>query len=120
MTTSERRTTSRVSFKAPCQIDKDSGRIDASTVNVSLGGALLVTPNHGLDHGDSIELRTAEGATTHVIQARVAHVSGDRVGLSFRQLTPEALGYLRNVVQYNSGADVDPHQELSGYLQGQG
>lgn len=96
-----RRATPRVRYMVPCSLLADGQEYLASTINLSLGGALLTTPaSESLP--EHCELVLGEEAETHAVAVSVAHRSELLVGLRFQKLTPAALQFVRRVVEANT------------------
>ena len=114
----ERRVTQRIPYRVPCQVVASGEEYTASTVNLSLGGALLATPeSDALPVDAELVLDVVDGIESHAIAVRVAHRTEALVGVEFQAMTAEAMQFVRNVVRHNAGPDYEGQKELASYLE---
>ncbi len=102
-----RRKFQRVLFDADTRIEIDSVTMSARLIDISLNGALLERPKHwstatGENVSISINLDQEEEFSIHM-QAEVAHIDDDKVGLHCRHIDMESITNLRRLLELNLG-----------------
>jgi hypothetical protein len=113
----ERRKFQRVLFDADTQIEQDSVNIPVRLIDISLNGALLQRPKHwSASPGDrvSITITLDQGEQFSInMQARVAHIENDKVGLHCEDIDMDSITFLRRLMELNLGNPKLLERELS-------
>ena len=103
----ERRWTERTSINVPVDLSYAGERTEeCRTRDIGLGGVFVELPKEvNLDEETPVELTfklgTSPHLTKHRINARVVRVSGDGVGMMFRDFDAIAFRSLQEVLLYN-------------------
>ena len=102
----ERRRFHRVLFDAPAKILTEDDEFISPLVDLSLNGALLVRPdNWQIDIGHKVQLTVLLDDSEARIQmeAEVAHLETDSLGLRCLAIDMESITHLRRLVELNLG-----------------
>ena len=102
-----RRRFQRVLFDADTRIEGDSVDTPAKLIDISLNGVLLQKPKHWPAIIDeklnvSIKLDQEEEYLIHM-QATVAHIEDDKVGLRCEHIDMDSITNLRRLLELNLG-----------------
>ena len=109
----ERRWTERTSINVPVDLSYAGVQTEeCRTRDIGLGGVFVVLPETvNLMEETSVELTFKLGATPHLtkhrINARVVRVSGDGVGMMFRDFDAIAFRSLQEVLLYNQNKPMN-------------
>jgi hypothetical protein len=104
----DRRRFWRATFQADVWLLHESGDIPAELIDISLRGALINVPPHWVGRVDDpcrLELTLADDAVI-AMDAVVAHIEAERVGLRCENFDLDSVTHLRRLVELNSG-DAD-------------
>ncbi len=112
-----RRKFQRILFDADTQIDGGPANIPVKLIDISLNGALLQRPKHwstsiGETLSISIRLDQDEGLFIRM-QARVAHIERDKVGLHCEHIDMDSITNLRRLLELNLGDPALLERELA-------
>jgi hypothetical protein len=103
---SERRRFQRVLFDSPARIADQGVEFITTLVDISLNGALLIRPDDWrIESGASVGLTVLldDKETRIRMQASVAHLAPDTLGLRCESIDMESIGHLRRLVELNLG-----------------
>ena len=106
MDDNERRRFHRVLFDAPTRILDGKNEFIAPLVDLSLNGALLIRPENWSPPAGSIVrliVLLDDSETRIEMEAEVAHLEADTLGLRCRSIDMESIGHLRRLVELNLG-----------------
>lgn len=110
----------RISFHTIAFLEDSSGQREGNLRDISLKGALfeLAKPWNGTV-GEAcrviVPLRESEEAI--VMEGIVAHVEGDRLGISCRWIDLDSITNLRRLVELNLGDEAQLQRELSALIE---
>ena len=112
---SDRRQFWRAAFSAPAHLESASGERVVQLLDLSLKGALVdVDSADTIALGDSCALRLALSDEDEIVmQARVAHREGARLGLRCVSIDLDSITHLRRLVELNSGDPAQLERELA-------
>ena len=102
----ERRRFHRVLFDAPARVSDEDMAFITTLVDVSLNGALLVRPDDwNIERGASVVLTILldDNSSRIRMEAEVAHLDRDSIGLRCMSIDMESIGHLRRLVELNLG-----------------
>lgn len=111
-----RRAFHRIFFDAPVVIHSNDKQINSQLIDISLNGALIRQPeNWDCQTGTnvSIEIRLSEEEPVISMEARVAHIENERVGLQRIHVDMDSITHLRRLVELNLGDNELLHRDLS-------
>lgn len=112
----EKRRYSRITFAVPAQLVCADGEWGSEVLDLSLKGALLRAPTGWVGvPGDLCTLRIpldAGGESEIRMEAAVAHVGRDRIGLSCREIDLDSLTHLRRLIELNLADESLLQREL--------
>jgi PilZ domain len=114
----DRRQFWRATFRSPVQLANKSGSVDAELIDISLKGALLKAPlgwSGQVDDSCQVKLKLAKGESI-VMQGRVAHVRGRRVGLRCERIDLDSITHLRRLVELNAGDAALLEREVAALI----
>jgi hypothetical protein len=103
---SERRRFQRVLFDSPARITDNGSEFITTLLDVSLNGALLIRPDDWLIERDAsvgLTILLDDTETRIRMQASVAHLTSDTLGLRCESIDMESIGHLRRLVELNLG-----------------
>lgn len=103
---SERRRFQRVLFDSPARISDNGIEFITTLVDLSLNGALLIRPDDWMtESGSKVSLTVLldDKETRIRMQASVAHLASDTLGLHCESIDMESIGHLRRLVELNLG-----------------
>jgi len=106
---SERRRFHRVLFDSPARIKDKGVEFITTLLDLSLNGALLIRPDDWkTESGAIVDLTILldDKETRIRMQASVAHLAPDTLGLRCESIDMESIGHLRRLVELNLG-DAD-------------
>ena len=102
----ERRRFHRILFDAPVRVSDRDRAFITTLVDISLNGALLVRPDDwAIDEGESVVLTVLldDNNSRIRMEAEVAHLDRDSIGLRCMSIDMESIGHLRRLVELNLG-----------------
>lgn len=102
----ERRHYSRIHFDTEARLYYPGGEHAAQVLDISLKGALLETrPPLPIRQGDAVRLILPLDAlgTQIVMEAVIAHVEGEQLGLRCTTIDLDSITHLRRLVELNLG-----------------
>jgi hypothetical protein len=88
-------------------------------LDICLQGALITRPagwNGRLGERYALTLQLADAETTITMDAHVAHIEPDRIGLACEHLDLDSAAHLKRLVQLNLGSDTLLSRELAELL----
>lgn len=101
----ERRRFHRILFDAPVRIaSDDNDEAITSLIDISLNGALLITPDKWIGKpGQLVELTVLldDAESKILMDAEIAHLDTDSMGLRCNNIDMESIGHLRRLVELN-------------------
>ena len=112
---SERRRFRRVLFDSPARISDNGVEFITTLVDISLNGALLIRPDDWMiecGSGVSLTVLLDDKETRIRMQASVAHLESDSLGLRCQNIDMESIGHLRRLVELNLGDAALQDREL--------
>jgi hypothetical protein len=112
----EHRRFSRIPFQATVILAHDQRRWEAQLIDISLKGALVARPSDwsaAVGASVDIEVRMEVGEVVIDMSTRVAHIEGDRIGLSCEHIDVDSISHLRRLVELNLGDEAQLQRELS-------
>lgn len=101
----DRRRFWRAAFQADVWLLHESGDIPAELIDISLKGALIKVPPHWVGRIDDpcrLELTLADDAVI-AMDAVVAHIEAEQVGLHCENIDLDSITHLRRLVELNAG-----------------
>lgn len=112
----DKRSFSRILFDGRAIVS--DGRIShtVGVLDLSLKGALLARPadwSPAIDSACDVEVLLAGGEVTIRMDARVAHVEPDRIGVACRHIDVDSISNLRRLVELNLGDPALLERQLS-------
>lgn len=115
-TTENRRAYHRIFFQAPVAVMHNDHSHKALLVDISLNGALLSSDSGWQpEPGQQVSIKVAlSGDSDNIISmdASVAHVKGEHVGLRREHIDMDSISHLRRLVELNLGDSDLLHREL--------
>ena len=116
--TDERRHHSRIAFQSPAELVFPDRTLDAVVLDLSLKGALVnFPPNVPVELYSvcmlHVHLNDIENNDQISMEARVAHVEGNRAGLLCLTIDIDSVTHLRRLVELNLGDQELLERELS-------
>lgn len=107
----EQRSCARSSFKLPILLDKsDFNGIRCASRDIGMGGMFLEVSSAGFSRGESVTviftLPTAEGERNHSLEARVARISKDGIGLVFGKPDTATFRTLQELLRFSKTQKV--------------
>lgn len=114
----DQRRFTRVPFSAQARVRTGTTFIECVLLDVSLKGVLLQRPaswTPQLGAAIALELVLADGVSIHM-DAGVAHIEPERVGLTARYLDVDSATHLRRLIELNLGDESRLHRELSAMI----
>jgi hypothetical protein len=114
----DRRRFWRAAFQADVWLLHESGDIPAELIDISLKGALINVPSHWVGQVDDpcrLEL-TLAGDAVIAMEALVAHIEAERVGLRCIDIDLDSITHLRRLVELNAGDPALLDRELGGLV----
>ncbi len=115
----ERRNFSRVNFAVPAFVVSTTGLFDAQVLDLSLKGALIsASTAQGLALGAQCQLHITlnEEGDRIVMDAEVAHLEGDHMGLLCRSIDIDSMTHLRRLVEFHLPEPNMLERELSALI----
>ncbi|MCB1887977.1 MAG: PilZ domain-containing protein [Rhodocyclaceae bacterium] len=114
-TGTDRRRFWRAAFEAPASLASEGLFVEAEVADLSLKGALVEVPaNWRVSRGQSVQLDLPlSGDVRILMQTRVAHVDGVRVGLRCEHIDLDSMTHLRRLVELNAGDPALLERELA-------
>ncbi len=112
---SDRRRFWRASFEAPASLASEGNFVEAEVIDLSLKGALVEVPvGWRATRGQSVQLDLPlSGEARILMQMRIVHVEGVRVGLRCEHIDLDSMTHLRRLVELNSGDPALLERELA-------
>lgn len=104
--TDDRRRFHRVLFDAPTRVTAGEEEFLTTLVDISLNGALLIRPDSWpVEQGDNVNLIVLldDSESRIRMNALVAHVGKDSIGLRCLNIDMESVSHLRRLVELNLG-----------------
>ena len=117
--TDERRQYSRIAFHSPAQLIFSDTQCDVVVIDLSLKGALVrLSGDVLLKLNSHCVLRvTLSDMDDHInMQARVAHIEGQNIGLISLNIDLDSVTHLRRLVELNIGNPELLERELSALV----
>ncbi|MFP4435185.1 MAG: PilZ domain-containing protein [Planctomycetota bacterium] len=113
----ERRKFSRARFVGPATVKAEGRMLQVEVENISLHGALLVTPDP-VDIGEEVRIYLPDDLSEQTIEASAVVVRSEDgfTGVDFREMSSHAFGLLRQVVSACSPNPDQPGEELRAHL----
>ena len=115
MPQSEHRRFSRIPFQAKVVLAQGQKRWETQLIDISLKGALVSRPadwTAPVGAPVNIEVRMEMAEVMIDMSTRVAHVEGDRLGLSCEHIDVDSISHLRRLVELNLGDEAQLQREL--------
>jgi hypothetical protein len=110
-----RRAFHRIFFDANVAVIVNHKMHKTSLIDVSLNGALISQPeDYDLNLDEQVRLEIDLGESHHLIamDAVVAHIENEHVGLKMKQIDVDSISHLRRLVELNLGDSDLLHRDL--------
>jgi len=112
---SNRRHFSRINFHAQVELQQEERSWEASLVDISLKGLLVILPNSSEFYQDKPVQGIIRLADKTVIKMvlRLAHTTNDQLGFYCESIDVESISHLRRLVELNLGDPAESDRELA-------
>jgi hypothetical protein len=112
----ERRRFHRILFDAPTRIETADSSLQTRLLDISLKGALTVTPENWLPQaGEPVTLHVIldGGGIEITMHALCAHIEADQVGFLCDEIDMDSISRLRRLVELNIGDEELLQRDLA-------
>jgi hypothetical protein len=112
----DKRHFTRITFESRIQLSNSDGIWNSELVDISLNGVLIEKPaGWSANVGDEflVKLDLHESDIEIRMEAEVAHIESNRVGLHCKHIDLDSVTHLRRLVELNLGSTEVLYRELS-------